>query len=127
MTTSGRPLMKSTTSGRFALAFAALAELAGAARRANSIEDKRRAKAALLAGGGLLGLLQQDPETWFRGANATINPAAVEDLLDQRRAARAARDFQRADAIRDQLASMGIAIEDGPQGTRWKMAGNNVE
>jgi cysteinyl-tRNA synthetase len=43
-------------------------------------------------------------------------------LLEARRTARAARDFARADAIRDELAAMGVAIEDGPQGTRWKIA-----
>lgn len=44
----------------------------------------------------------------------------VEGRLAARRAARAGRDFAAADAIRDELVSHGIAIEDGPQGTRWK-------
>jgi cysteinyl-tRNA synthetase len=116
-------------------AFAELAKLADDARGASSAEEKRRAKAALLAAGGLLGLLQQDPEVWFKGAikmasgfgtgdsvTATLVTFAqqVEDLIKQRDAARAARDFSRADAIRDQLSTMGVAIEDGPQGTRWK-------
>ena len=51
-----------------------------------------------------------------------MDDASIEAMLDQRRAARAGRDFKRADEIRDQLAAMGIAIEDGPQGTRWKAA-----
>jgi cysteinyl-tRNA synthetase len=105
-------------------AFAELAKLADEARAASSAEEKRRAKIALLAGGGLLGLLRQDPEAWFRraGAGTEVDNDAIESLLHERRAARAARDFKRADAIRDQLAAMGIAIEDGPQGTRWKVA-----
>ncbi|HEX6614123.1 MAG TPA: cysteine--tRNA ligase [Rhodanobacteraceae bacterium] len=105
-------------------AFAELAKLADEARAASSAEEKRRAKMALLAGGGLLGLLRQDPEAWFRraGAGTEVDNDAIESLLHERRAARAARDFKRADAIRDQLAAMGIAIEDGPQGTRWKVA-----
>ncbi|MGH8214067.1 MAG: cysteine--tRNA ligase [Rhodanobacteraceae bacterium] len=79
------------------------------------------AKANLLGCGQLLGLLQQDPEVWFRrGAN--VDESRVESLIEERTAVRAARDFKRADEIRDQLAAMGIAIEDGPQGTRWKVA-----
>jgi len=103
-------------------AFAEMAKLADAARRAASIEERRHAKTALLAGGGMLGLLRQDPEIWFRGAEVRMDDASIEAMLDQRRAARAGRDFKRADEIRDQLAAMGIAIEDGPQGTRWKAA-----
>jgi cysteinyl-tRNA synthetase len=44
----------------------------------------------------------------------------VEERLAARREARARRDFTTADAIRQELTSSGIAIEDGPQGTRWK-------
>ena len=118
-------------------AFAELAELAKVARRATSFEDKRRAKTALLVGGKLLGLLTSDPEFRFKGnlsgeaslkfsahGNLADAPAteSIDQLIEERRAARAARDFKRADEIRDQLAAMGVAIEDGPQGTRWKMA-----
>jgi cysteinyl-tRNA synthetase len=105
-------------------AFAEMAKLASDARAASTLEDKRRAKTALLAAGGLLGLLQQDPQAWFQlaSAGAEVDSAAIESLLQDRRTARAERDFRRADAIRDQLAEMGIAIEDGPQGTRWKVA-----
>jgi cysteinyl-tRNA synthetase len=46
--------------------------------------------------------------------------AEVEERLASRREARARRDFAAADAIRDALTARGIAIEDGPQGTRWK-------
>ncbi|HSU65929.1 MAG TPA: hypothetical protein VLJ39_03605, partial [Tepidisphaeraceae bacterium] len=53
------------------------------------------------------------------GENAAI-AAFVEELLAQRQAARARRDFAAADAIREELTGHGIAIEDGPRGTRWK-------
>ncbi|MCC6906947.1 MAG: cysteine--tRNA ligase [Phycisphaerales bacterium] len=49
----------------------------------------------------------------------SIDAAQVERLIAERNAARAGRDFKRADAIRDELASMGIEIKDGPQGTIW--------
>ena len=42
-------------------------------------------------------------------------------LIDMRQEARQAREWARADAIRDQLSDMGIALEDGPEGTRWRL------
>ncbi len=99
-------------------ALAEVSVLADAARQSGSAE----AKAALLGGGALLGLLQQDSEAWFRRGEGSVDAARVEDLLQQRQAARATRDFKRADAIRDELAAMNITIEDGAQGTRWSIA-----
>ncbi|HEY9131074.1 MAG TPA: cysteine--tRNA ligase [Dyella sp.] len=99
-------------------ALAALSQLADAARAA-SPADRGAAKAALLGGGALLGLLQQDPETWFKGAPDGIDAVAIDALLAERQQARAARNFKRADEIRDELAAMGIAIEDSAAGPRW--------
>jgi cysteinyl-tRNA synthetase len=47
-------------------------------------------------------------------------PAEVQALIDDRQAARKARDFARADALRAQLRDIGYEIEDTPQGVRWK-------
>ena len=44
----------------------------------------------------------------------------IERLIEERKAARARRDFAAADGIRVSLADRGILLEDGPQGTRWK-------
>jgi cysteinyl-tRNA synthetase len=106
-------------------AMAELHALATAANKASETDERKRLKAALLAAGALLGLLQQDPEDWFKGAGAEggPEPAEIESLIAKRAAARKAKDFAAADAIRDQLAEMGIAIEDGPQGTTWRRAG----
>jgi cysteinyl-tRNA synthetase len=114
---------------------AALAALNGLAAQARHVLENEsgaageaahpelaRVKSALLGGGAQLGLLHEDPEAWFKRGTAEIDAAKVESLNDARRAARAARDFARADAIRDELATLGVAIEDGPQGTRWKIA-----
>ena len=100
-------------------ALAELAVLADTARQSGTAA----AKAALLGGGALLGLLQQDPEAWFkRGGEQAVDTARIEALLEERRAARATRDFKRADAIRDELAGMNVLIEAGAQGTRWSLA-----
>jgi cysteinyl-tRNA synthetase len=102
-------------------AFAILARLADAARAARTPGERRSAKQALLGSGAVLGFLQQAPADWFqRNANG-IDPAWVQERLERRQAARAARDFAAADAIRAELAARGIAIEDGPDGARWKM------
>ena len=118
-------------------ALAAISELAASTRRAATMEQKKAAKSALLGAGGMLGLLRQDPETWFKqglgfaqgtsssATNAAPDPKEIDDLVEQRNAARKAKNFAEADRIRDLLASKGIAIEDGAQGTRWKVVNPN--
>ncbi len=101
---------------------AALAELAGIAaeaRKATDAAERARLKSALLGAGRALGLLQQSPAAWFaRGADGA-DDARIQALVDARSEAKKARDFARADALRDQLAAEGILLEDTPQGVRW--------
>jgi cysteinyl-tRNA synthetase len=105
----------------------AMAEFFALARLLNKSDDaaEREALAAqMYAAGELMGLLGNDPEDWFAGHVEGDMPAEeVEALIDQRNQARKDRDFQAADAIRDQLAAAGIAIEDGPDGTTWRRSG----
>ena len=105
-------------------AFAILAGLADTARRSAGTAESGRAKAQLLAAAQLIGLLRLEPETWFKqaAAGAEIDAEKVEALIAQRNAARAARDFARADAVRAELTALGVTIEDGAQGTRWRVA-----
>jgi cysteinyl-tRNA synthetase len=85
---------------------------------------KREVRGRLRASASLLGLLQVDPEIWFRSGSVSqvglFDDLKIEDLIDRRNKARAERDFQKADEIRDVLAAENIHLEDGPHGTRWK-------
>ena len=102
-------------------ALAELSRIAGGARKAGAAGDRARLKSELLGAGLALGLLQQDPATWFgsRGVDAG-DDARIQALVDERNTAKQARDFARADAIRDQLAGEGILLEDTPGGVRWR-------
>jgi cysteinyl-tRNA synthetase len=100
----------------------AMAEIFSLTRELNRSSDpiqKQKLAASILAAGDLVGILQSDAEVWFAGEGAML-PDEVESLIEQRNAARAARDFAKADQLRDQLAASGISIEDGPDGTRWR-------
>jgi cysteinyl-tRNA synthetase len=69
----------------------------------------------------LLGLLQAEPEAWFRGG--ADDSAAIDELVAARTAARKSKDFVEADRIRGELDALGIVLEDGPGGTIWRRAG----
>jgi len=92
---------------------------------ANEVNRGQRALAPQLrALGGVLGLLQRDPRAFLQGAQAgsALAADAIEALIAERAAARKARDFARADAIRRELESAGVALEDSSAGTNWRRA-----
>lgn len=97
----------------------ALGSLFDFARAANTFVTEPRGKAAVEKAKqlfdeltGVLGLLVKKKAEEF--------PAEALDLLEQRQAARKAKDFSRADAIRDALKEMGFAVEDMPAGPKLK-------
>ena len=106
----------------------AIAALHGAASILNKSDDPQEiaiAKAELKVGGGLLGLLQTDPEVWFTASVREAGPTAeeIDILIKERITAKANRNFQRADQIRDDLEAQGVVLEDGPDGTQWRRRG----
>ncbi|KJS65799.1 MAG: cysteinyl-tRNA synthetase [Comamonadaceae bacterium BICA1-1] len=105
-------------------AVALLFELATEVNRSRS-----PALAALLrALGGILGLLQQAPQAFLQGGVGAAEAAqglpvpAIEALIAERSAAKAARDFAQADRIRQQLQGQGVLLQDSAQGTTWVRA-----
>jgi cysteinyl-tRNA synthetase len=87
-------------------------------------EEAGAIAARLAALGAQIGLLQQAPEAFLQGGQQAgadaLEAETIEDMLRARREARMAKDFARADEIRDQLTAAGIALEDGPDGTLWR-------
>ena len=68
---------------------------------------------------GILGLLEDDPKTFFQ-FGATLSDKEIDQQIALRNTARDAKDFQTADQIRDSLIEKGIILDDGSEGTTWK-------
>ncbi|MFZ8938979.1 MAG: cysteine--tRNA ligase [Burkholderiaceae bacterium] len=99
-------------------AVAVLFDLATEVNRTGSAQ----AAGWLRALGGVLGLLQDDPQAYLqRGAGAQApNTTDIEEQIAQRAAAKQAKDYARADAIRQALLDQGITLKDSPSGTTWE-------
>jgi cysteinyl-tRNA synthetase len=126
------------------LAITELHDLAGEANRANSADDRAAFQLALHTGGALLGLLGNEPVAWLQGTTTRIVPATgsshgtstaqavgsftvseahIKAQLQARAEARKGRRFADADRIRNELAHIGIILEDRPDGTTdWRKA-----
>ncbi len=121
----------------------ALAVLQGMAREINTARDAGDAQRAAALGaelralGGVLGLITVSPAQWFRTPKPTlvadaapadegsgpIADADVEARIAARTAARRAKNWAESDRIRDELAALGVILEDKPGGeTRWRRA-----
>ena len=98
-------------------AVAVLFDLATEVNKTRSAELSGLLKAL----GGTLGLLQGDPKAYLQ-AGATLDDAAITALIDQRAAAKLAKNFAEADRIRQDLLAQGVVLKDGPTGTTWEVA-----
>lgn len=101
------------------LAISALHEIATQFYKASNEGEKKQLASLLKASGAWLGLLQQDPEVWFKGEKETEQEEIL-SLIERRNQARADKDFAEADRVRNKLLAIGILLEDGPQGTTWR-------
>ena len=99
------------------LAISVLHRLAKEANQGNG-----SAASQLKASAMMLGLLCEDEAGWVRGKGQVggLSDDEIERLIEERQSARAARDFARADEIRDTLGASGIALLDGADGTSWE-------
>ncbi|MDH3870634.1 MAG: cysteine--tRNA ligase, partial [Gammaproteobacteria bacterium] len=110
----------------------AIAVLFDIAREINRHRDTAGKEAQRLGGllhqlGGVLGLLQSEPEVFLRevagnagAADAGLSDAAIDELIARRLQARADKNWAEADRIRDELDALGILLEDGATGTSWR-------
>ena len=106
------------------LALAKLHETITTLNAATDKTVKAQIKRDVVTAGELLGLLQQDPEKWFRWQSAVsesvLDDAEIEALIARRAEARKAKDFAESDRIRDQFLEAGIILEDKAEGTLWR-------
>lgn len=106
------------------LAVSVLFDLARDLNKAQADEPEQAAAlgAVLRKLGGVLGILQREPEDFLKaGAPAGgSSDAEIERLIERRAAAKRAGDYAEADRIRDELKAQGVILEDGKGGTTWR-------
>jgi cysteinyl-tRNA synthetase len=98
-------------------AVAVLFELASEVNRSKSAETAGLLKAL----GGCLGILQGDPKQFLR-AGTGLDEATIIAMIDERAAAKKAKNFAEADRIRKELLAQGVVLKDSPTGTTWEAA-----
>lgn len=95
-----------------------LFELAGEVNRTHDASLALELKAL----GAILNILQRDPKEFLRGATQGLDAAAIEAKIAERAAAKANKDWAKADAIRKELTEAGILLEDRAGVTTWRKA-----
>jgi cysteinyl-tRNA synthetase len=100
-------------------AIAEISALATAANVAKKPADQAKAKGELVAAANLLGVLQDDPEHWFR-ASFGEQATEIDALVAERVAARQRKDFATSDRLRDELAARGVEVMDSATRSTWR-------
>jgi cysteinyl-tRNA synthetase len=104
------------------LALSYLHEIVNDLNKAESDAERSRLKSLLLKSAYMLGLLYNEPESWFKGEGNDDEATEIEALIAKRAEAKKNKDWATADAIRDELKAKGIILEDSSTGTTWKKA-----
>lgn len=104
------------------LALSYLHEIVNDLNKVESEAERSRLKSLLLKSAYMLGLLYNEPESWFKGEGNDGEATEIEALITKRAEAKKNKDWATADAIRDELKAKGIVLEDSPTGTTWKKA-----
>jgi cysteinyl-tRNA synthetase len=92
-------------------------------RRKNDDPDQAAQLGELLVRlGGVLGILQASPGEFLQGSvSSEVDPDYIESLIAERKQAREAKDWARADAIRDELSRLNVVVEDSSDSTTWRI------
>mgnify|MGYP006157512383 CR=1 FL=1 len=103
-------------------ALAAINKIANKLSKETDSSKISHLKGELLWSVNMLGILQESPDKWLGigQADESTDSEEIEILIDKRKSARDSKDFSKADEIRQKLNSMGIEIEDTPNGTIWR-------
>ncbi len=106
------------------LAISALHDIVHALNKSTDTTEQARLKATLINSGYLLGLLQRDAKDYFQSesGSSVLSESAVNRLVEERIAAKKAKNYPLADTIRERLSAANIELEDTKDGTRWRYA-----
>lgn len=100
-------------------ALALLHEYSADANRASGAQAADAA-ARLRSAGRFIGLFASAPADWARRSAGGVDADRIEELIAERAEARRAKDYERADRLREKIEAEGVVIEDGAGGTTWR-------
>ena len=100
-------------------ALSTLFKLAKLINSSTDVQDRTKYSSTMKELGMVLGLLNDSPDVFFQ-YGASLSDKEIEDQIKERNGARKAKDFKKADQIRDDLEVKGILLDDSSDGTTWR-------
>lgn len=71
--------------------------------------------------GSVMGILQNNPDKFLQSGKANVDNEKIQQLIEARNTARANKNWAESDRIRNELSAMSVVLEDGPNGTTWRL------